>query len=182
VAPIIYCIALGNFVVYLLSILPPAFVWLNIDIMQTKMLLRHFLFIGLMVSTMVVFAQPTVVQKEKWHWDNPLKQDTSAGYAQVVKVGNVLYISGAVAREVTPDGITRVYKALERSLKSFGATFQNVVKENLYTTDIEAMKTHNAARKVFYKGDFPAATWVQISRLYMADAKLEVELIAHLPQ
>ena len=94
-----------------------------------------------------------------------LKQDTSAGYVQVVKVDNVLYISGAVARDVTPEGITRVYQALERSLKSFGATFQNVVKENLYTTDMEAMKKYNDARKVFYKGDFPAATWMGVVKI-----------------
>jgi 2-iminobutanoate/2-iminopropanoate deaminase len=127
-------------------------------------------------------AQENTIKKEKWHWDETLKQDTSAGYVQVVKVDNILYISGAVARDVTPDGITRVYKALENSLKSFGATFQNVVKENLYTTDIEAMKKYNDARKVFYNGDFPAATWVQISRLFMHDARLEVELVAHLPK
>jgi 2-iminobutanoate/2-iminopropanoate deaminase len=127
-------------------------------------------------------AQNNSIDKEKWHWDNALKQDTAAGYVQVVKIDNVLYISGAVAREVTPEGITNVYKALERSLKSFGASFQNVVKENLYTTDMEAMKKYNEARKVFYKGDFPAATWVQISRLFMHDARLEVELVAHLPK
>lgn len=127
-------------------------------------------------------AQDNNIKKEKWHWGNALQQDTSAGYVQVVKVDNVLYISGAVAKDVTPEGITRVYQALERSLKSFGATFQNVVKENLYTTDMEAMKTHNAARKAFYKGDFPAATWMGVSRLFMAEAKLEVELIAHLPK
>ncbi|MBK6827346.1 MAG: RidA family protein [Chitinophagaceae bacterium] len=94
----------------------------------------------------------------------------------------MLYISGAVALEVTPAGIRQVYQALERSLKSFGAGFQNVVKENLYTTDIEAMKKYNEARKAFYKGDFPAATWVQVSRLYMHEARLEVELVAHLPK
>ena len=127
-------------------------------------------------------AQNNNIKKEKWHWSNALKQDTSAGYVQVVKVDNVLYISGAVARDVTPEGITGVYHALERSLQSFGATFQNVVKENLYTTDMEAMKKYNDARKVFYKGDFPAATWTQITRLFMADANLEVELIAHLPK
>lgn len=127
-------------------------------------------------------AQKNTITKEKWHWDNALKQDTSAGYVQVIKVDNVLYISGAVARDITPEGITRVYQSLEKSLKSFGAGFQNVVKENLYTTDIEAMKKYNDARKVFYKGDFPAATWVQITRLFMPDAKLEVELIAHLPK
>jgi enamine deaminase RidA (YjgF/YER057c/UK114 family) len=144
--------------------------------------------IPVLILVFVVFtasilqAQNNSVKKEKWHWGNELKQDTSAGYVQVVKVDNVLYISGAVAREVTPEGITRVYKALEQSLNSFGATFQNVVKENLYTTDMEAMKKYNDARKAFYKGDFPAATWVQISRLFLHDARLEVELIAHLPK
>ena len=132
--------------------------------------------------TININAQTNNIKKEKWHWGNALQQDTSAGYVQVVKIENVLYISGAVARDVTPEGITRVYQSLERSLKSFGATFQNVVKENLYTTDMEAMKKYNDARKAFYKGDFPAATWMGVSRLFMADAKLEVELIAHLPK
>jgi len=129
-----------------------------------------------------LIAQNNTIKKEKWHWGNALQQDTSAGYVQVVKVDNILYISGAVARDVTPEGITRVYQSLDRSLKSFGATFQNVVKENLFTTDMEAMKRYNDARKAFYKGDFPAATWMGVSRLFMADAKLEVELIAHLPK
>lgn len=144
--------------------------------------MKHiYLLLSLAAST-AAFGQSKDINKEKWHWDNALKQDTSAGYVQVVKVDNVLYISGAVSREVTPEGITRVYSALDKSLRSFGATFQNVVKENLYTTDIEAMKKYNATRKAYYKGDFPAATWVQISRLFMAEAKLEVELVAHLPK
>lgn len=149
--------------------------------MLDKLLRKALFLLSLTLFNTALMAQKNEIIKEKWHWDGKLKQDTAAGYAQVLKVGNVLYISGAVSTSLTPEGITQVYKALERSLKSFGATFQNVVKENLYTTDIEAMKKYNDARKVFYKGDFPAATWVQISRLYMTDAKLEVELIAHLP-
>ena len=124
-------------------------------------------------------AQNNTINKEKFHWGK--EQDTSAGYAQAIKIDNVIYISGTVAREVTPEGIKRVYEGLEKCLQHYGATFQNVVKENLYTTNIEAMKLHNVARKAFYKGDFPAATWVQISRLFMADAKLEIELVAYLP-
>lgn len=141
-----------------------------------------FALMVMLFQSSFLLAQTKEIKKEKWHWDNPLKQDTAAGYVQVVKVDNVLYISGAVALELTPEGITNVYKALERSLKSFGASFQHVVKENLYTTDIEAMKKFNFVRKAFYKNDFPAATWVQVSRLYMEEAKLEVELIAHLPK
>ncbi|WP_192349368.1 RidA family protein [Algoriphagus sp. Y33] len=121
------------------------------------------------------------IKKDKWHWNNT-EQDTIAGYAQVIKVDNILYISGAVTTELTPKGIEGVYSALESSLKNYGATFQNVVKENLYTTDIETMKKYNQARKKYYKNDFPAATWVQVDRLYMESAKLEVELIAHLPK
>lgn len=37
------------------------------------------------------------------------------------------------------------------------------------------MKKYDDARKAFYKRDFPAATWVQIIRLYEADAKPEVD-------
>lgn len=126
-------------------------------------------------------SQQNNIQKQKFNWGRG-DQDTTAGYAQAVKVDNVIYISGTVARDVTPEGIKRVYEALEKTLQHYGATFQNVVKENLYTTDMEAMKRYNDARKVFYKGDFPAATWVQIPRLYMADARLEIELIAYLPK
>ena len=141
---------------------------------------RPLIILILIFISVQAFAQQNNIQKSKWHWQGD--QDTSAGYAQVVKVDNVLYISGTVATAINPESITRLYKGIERSLQQYGATFQNVVKENLYTTDIEAMKKSNAARKAFYKGDFPAATWVQISRLFMEDAKLEVEVIAHLPK
>ncbi|WP_343557177.1 RidA family protein [Sphingobacterium sp.] len=129
------------------------------------------------------FSQEKNIKKEKWHWNNnKIKQDTTAGYCQVLKVDNVLYISGAVTTDLSPKGIQAVYNDLKASLASFGATFQHVVKENLYTTDIEAMKKYNDVRKKFYNHDFPAATWIQVQRLYMSDAKLEVELVAHLPK
>ena len=140
-----------------------------------------FLFIIQAVFLCSLCGQDNNIKKEKFNWGRG-DQDTTAGYAQAIKVDNVIYISGTVARDVTPEGIKRVYEALEKTLQHYGATFQNVVKENLYTTDMEAMKRYNDARKVFYKGDFPAATWVQIPRLYMADARLEIELIAHLPK
>ena len=144
-----------------------------------KLLLLFIVFQFVFLSTLC--AQEPAISKEKFNWGNGT-QDTTAGYAQAVRVDNVIYISGTVARDVTPEGIRRVYDNLERTLKAYGAGFANVVKENLYTTDIEAMKRYNDTRKAYYKGDFPAATWVQVSRLLMADARLEVELIAHLPK
>jgi len=124
--------------------------------------------------------EKNTIVKEKWHWDNPAEQSESAGYAQVVKVGNSIYISGVPTSDLSPEGITKLYKTLEQCLNAFGATPKDVVKETLYTTDIEEMKKHNNARKKFYQGDYPAASWVQVSRLYEPNAKLEVDLIAEI--
>lgn len=124
--------------------------------------------------------KPLTTVKEKWHWGSGKDQNTTAGYAQVVKSGKVIYISGVPTNDLSPKGISEVYERLNQCLKAFGASSKNVVKETLYTTDIEAMKKYNGARKAFYKDDFPAASWVQVSRLYEPDSKLEIELIAHL--
>lgn len=151
----------------------------NLIIMNRNLFIVTFLLLSFAATAQQTKAP---IEKEKWHWGNPNKQDTSAGYAQALRVGDVLYISGTVTTEMNEKGVKQVYEGLERSLKQYGLTFQHVVKENLYTTDIEAMQKFNYVRKQFYKGDFPAATWVQIVRLYMPDAKLEVELIAHFPK
>jgi enamine deaminase RidA (YjgF/YER057c/UK114 family) len=61
--------------------------------------MKKFLFIsGTILFSLYLSAQKNNIKKEKWHWDSPLLQDTSAGYVQVVKAGNILYISGAASR------------------------------------------------------------------------------------
>lgn len=120
------------------------------------------------------------IPKEKYHWGT-IKQDTAYGYAGVVKTGNTLYLSGVTSAGDFATQIKNIYAALENNLKKFGATFQNVVKENLYTLNIDSMKYYDYIRKLFYKGDYPAATWVQVSRLFTPDRMLEVEVIAELP-
>lgn len=131
---------------------------------------------------MTALAQDTSISKKKFHWGG-VESDTTAGYTQAVQTGNVLYISGTVGFGKTmAEQLKTVYQGIDRTLKHYGASVQNIVKENLYTTDIEGAKAANGIRKQFYKGDYPAATWVQISRLYMAEALVEVEVVAHLPQ
>lgn len=73
-------------------------------------------------------TKSTGILKEKWHWHKDKKQNEDAGYAQVVKVGNTLYISGIPTADLSPDGITRLYKDLEKCLNTFGASSKNVVK------------------------------------------------------
>jgi 2-iminobutanoate/2-iminopropanoate deaminase len=129
------------------------------------------------------FAQSENIAKKKFYDGRFNQQDTSIGYTEAVLADNVLYISGWLDKGTIPEQLQGIYTSLGKILKAYGASYQNVVKETLFTTDMESVKSNNSVRKAFYKGDYPAATWVQISRLYdgRPDAQIEVELIAHLP-
>jgi len=104
------------------------------------------------------------------------------GYRQAVRVGNTLYISGTVGSGDMPAAIREAFGVLEKTLRHYGLTFQHVVKENIYTTQLDVLKSNLAVRREFYGKDFPAGTWVQVSRLYDPTHVIEVELIAVFPE
>lgn len=143
--------------------------------------MKPILFLLLAFCAFAASAQNNGITKKKFHWGGA-ESDTTAGYTQAIQSGNVLYISGTVGFGKTmPDQLRTLYQGIDRTLKHYGLDAANIVKENLYTIDIEATKAANNVRKLFYKGDYPAATWVQISRLYMSEALVEVEVVAHFP-
>ena len=133
------------------------------------------LLFALLVST--VSAQE--LRKEKFNrgpWENEI------GYAQAVRVGNTLYISGSTGSGTMPDAIRSAFTAIKETLAAYHLDFRHVVKETAYTTDIEALKAANEVRKTYYGSDFPAATWVQVDRLFTPETVLEVEVIAVFPE
>jgi 2-iminobutanoate/2-iminopropanoate deaminase len=79
-----------------------------------------------------------------------------------------------------PDAIRMAYAELGETLKAQGLTFRDVIKENVYATDLDAFIENQDVRKEFYAGDFPAATWVQVQRLYRPAYVVEVELTARM--
>ena len=145
---------------------------------------RFLILVCISFFTLHSFAQSGQITKKKYYGGQFNQQDSSIGYTEAVLVDNVLYISGWLDKGTIAEQLQGIYVNLGKILTAYGATYQNVVKETLFTTDIEAVKSNNEVRKVFYQGDYPAATWVQISRLYEGrkDAQIEVELIAHLPK
>jgi enamine deaminase RidA (YjgF/YER057c/UK114 family) len=120
------------------------------------------------------------INKEKYN-SNKAAED-NVGYTQAIKTGNTLYISGSVGWGNMPDAIKKAYDALDKSLKAYGADFSNVVKENLYTTALDSVIKHKEIRNLYYKNDFPTATWVEVKRLYNPGIVIEVELVAVLPE
>jgi len=119
-----------------------------------------------------------VPAKQKFHfgpWEDEI------GYAQAVRVGNTLYVSGSVGAGDMTAAIKSAYGELERTLTAHRLTFAHVVKENLYTTNLDELIAHKDERRAYYGKDFPAATWVQVSRLYRPNFVLEVEVVAVFP-
>lgn len=105
--------------------------------------------------------------------------EQSIGFCQAVRVGNMLYVSGVTGAAPMETAVPRVYEQLRRILEANGLTFVDVVKETVYATDLDAFIKFSAARKPYYGPWLPAATWVQVQRLYLPSLVVEVELIAH---
>ena len=109
--------------------------------------------------------------------------ETEVGFCQAVRVGPTLYISGHAAKGDMASAIQTVYTNLQKTLAANGLSFADVVKENVYSTDLGAFIENKAVRRQFYaSAPLPAATWVQVQRLYTPAIVLEVELIAEYPR
>lgn len=108
--------------------------------------------------------------------------ETDIGYCQATRSGNTLHISGSVGQGEMPAAIHMAYEELKKTLAANGLDFRNVVKENVYATDLDAFIRNKNVRKEYYGADFPAATWVQVQRLYLPSFVVEVELTAEYPR
>lgn len=118
--------------------------------------------------------------KKAFHLDK--KGELEIGYSQAVRIGDTLYISGAVGEGEMPMAIAQAYDEIKKTLAAHGLDFRHVVKENIYASDIDALIKHKDVRRIYYGDDFPAATWVQAQRLYSPAHVVEVEVIAVFPK
>lgn len=113
------------------------------------------------------------------------------GYSQAVLIDKTLYVSGSVAvdangRLVSPGDMAgqmrAAYANIRRTLAAHGADFQEVVKETIYTTDMDALLKASDIRFEYYdKERLPAVSWVQVQRLVDPGFLVEIEVIAELP-
>jgi 2-iminobutanoate/2-iminopropanoate deaminase len=115
-----------------------------------------------------------------FHQNESVENDI--GFCQAVRAGNTLYISGVTGQGDMPLAVRSVYERLKQTLEANNLSFANVVKESVYTTDLDAFIKTRGIRKDYYGPTFPAATWVQVQRLYLPSFVVEVELIAEFPK
>jgi enamine deaminase RidA (YjgF/YER057c/UK114 family) len=158
---------------------------------------------GAGVAVAALGAPPAAAQgkvtKEVANLGMPWKEQY--GYAQAVKVGDTIYLSGQLSHDddgnmVAPapldpaGGITdhgnmgqqmaQSYANIKRVLASFGAGMDDVVEEVVYVTDMEAaFAVAGTVRKEAYGGPPVVASTILVTpRLAFPDQLIEIKVIA----
>ena len=109
-------------------------------------------------------------------------------YAHAVRVeGELLFVSGVVPVDaegalVGGDDVVEqaraVFRNLGEVLAAGGASFADVVKVTVFLTDVDDRPLINPVRQEVFGAVRPASTLVEVSRLAIAGAKIEVEAVA----
>ena len=110
------------------------------------------------------------------------------GYTHAVKIGDDIKISGAVSMDYAgnPTAIgdlaqqmKNCYSDLEKVLKHYGCTFDDVVVENIFTTNMPEFLNQSAYRNTIYTKQFPTGSWLGVKELALPEFMIEIELEAH---
>jgi 2-iminobutanoate/2-iminopropanoate deaminase len=108
-------------------------------------------------------------------------------FTDAVRAGDLLFISGVVPVDgdgnlVRADDVVeqtrQVFANLAAVLAAAGATFADVVKVNVYLTDIADRPRINPVRQEIFGEVRPASTLVEVSALAVPGAKIEIEAVA----
>jgi 2-iminobutanoate/2-iminopropanoate deaminase len=113
------------------------------------------------------------------------------GYAQAVLIDKTLYVSGSVAadangRLIAPGDMAgqlrAAYTNIQRTLAANGSSFDQIVRETIYTTDMDTLLKNTDVRFEYYdKERLPATSWVQVQRLVDPGFLVQIEVTAELP-
>ncbi len=107
------------------------------------------------------------------------------GYSHAVKIGNEITISGAVSMDDqgNPTAVgdleqqmKNCYADLEKILTHFGCTFDDVVVENVFTTNMPLFLEKAGYRNTIYTKQFPAGSWLGVKELAVPEFLIEIEL------
>jgi len=113
------------------------------------------------------------------------------GYSHAVRIGDDIKISGAVSMDAegNPTAVgdleqqmKNAYADLDKVLAHFGLTFDDVVVENVFTTDMAQFLELSSYRGSLYSGRFPTGTWLEVKGLALPEFMIEIELEAHVPR
>jgi enamine deaminase RidA (YjgF/YER057c/UK114 family) len=134
-------------------------------------------------------GETTSVQKEKVErFSLRPAVEKEYGYLHAMRIGDDLKISGAVSMDdkgalVAPGNLEQqmknCYADLEKILRHFGYTFDDVTVENVFTTDMAGFIKVSGYRNSIYKNGFPTGTWLEVKGLALPGQLIEIDMEAH---
>ncbi len=110
------------------------------------------------------------------------------GYTHGVRIGSTIKVSGAVSMDAegTPTAVgdleqqmKNVYADLDAVLKHYGCTFDDVIVEDVFTTNMAGFLEVAAYRTTIYTKHFPTGTWLEVKGLALPEFMIEIEVEAH---
>jgi reactive intermediate/imine deaminase len=118
----------------------------------------------------------------------PALAEPVSHFTDGVRAGDLLFVSGAIAvdgdgRLVEGDVVAQARKVFENVgavLAAAGVGFESVVKVTVFLTDIDDRPAVNEVRKEVFGASRPASTLVEVSKLVVPGARVEVEAVAFL--
>jgi enamine deaminase RidA (YjgF/YER057c/UK114 family) len=102
----------------------------------------------------------------------------------------LVFVSGMVGWNesghiVEPDDVgaqaRRAFENLRDVLAAAGAGLRDVVMETEYVLDMAEYRTIGRVRSEFFPEDFPAATVVEVGRLFKPELRFEIQAVAVVP-
>jgi reactive intermediate/imine deaminase len=112
-------------------------------------------------------------------------------YTDAVEAGGLLFVSGCipvdeggnlVGGQDVADQARQVFANIGRVLQAAGAGFDDVVKVTVYLTDIDDRALINPVRQEVFGEARPASTLVEVARLALPGARLEIDAVATAPR
>ncbi len=131
--------------------------------------------------------KPTPIETPEYFLLRP-EVEKSYGYSHAVKIGNDIKISGAVSMDdkgnLTAPGnleqqMKNCYADLEKILQHYGCTFDDVVVENVFTTNMQEFIKVSGYRNSIYKKQFPTGTWLEVKGLALVGQLIEIDMEVH---
>lgn len=110
------------------------------------------------------------------------------GYTHAVRIGNDIKVSGAVSMDGqgNPTAVgdleqqmKNAYADLAQVLAHYGCTFDDVIVENVFTTNMAKFLEVAAYRSTIYTRQFPTGSWLEVKGLALPEFLIEIELEAH---
>ena len=111
------------------------------------------------------------------------------GYSHAVKICNQIKISGAVSMDDAgnPTAIgdmeqqmKNCYADLKKILEHYNTSFDDVVVENIFTTNMNSFLEVASYRNEIYTKQFPTGSWLGVKELALPDFMIEIELEVHI--